>query len=61
MDPLFATLKGEGNALKVIGQDGSTVRCKGRGAGRWATAESLLADLSELAAHRAALRARGHG
>ena len=61
MDPLFATLKGEGNALKVIGQNGSVVRCKGRGAGRWATAESLLADLSELAAHRVALRARGHG
>lgn len=61
MDPLFATLKGEGNALKVIGQNGSVVRCKGRGAGRWATAESLLADLSELAAHRAALRLRGHG
>lgn len=60
MDALFATLKGEGNALKVIGQNGSVVRCKGRGAGRWATAESLLADLSELAAHRAALRARGH-
>ncbi|MBJ7447078.1 MAG: homoserine dehydrogenase [Brevundimonas sp.] len=60
MDALFATLKGEGNALKVIRQDGSVVRCKGRGAGRWATAESLLADLSELAAHRAGERIAGH-
>lgn len=52
MDSLFATLKGEGNALKVIAADGSVVRSRGRGAGRWATAESLLADLSDLAAHR---------
>ena len=57
MDPLFATLKKEGNALKVVGQNGSITRCKGRGAGRWATAESLLADLSELAALRAVQRA----
>lgn len=56
VDPLFAELKGEGNALKVIAADGSAVRCRGRGAGRWATAESLLADLSDLAAHRLALR-----
>jgi homoserine dehydrogenase len=42
--------------LKVIGPDGSAVRCRGRGAGRWATAESLLADLGELAARRFALQ-----
>ncbi|RZJ93737.1 MAG: homoserine dehydrogenase [Brevundimonas sp.] len=52
LDPLFAELKGEGNALKVVSQDGSAVRRRGRGAGRWATAESLLADLSDLAAAR---------
>ena len=57
LDPLFAGLKGEGNALKVIRQDGSVVRCRGRGAGRWATTESLLADLSDLAARRAAIKA----
>ena len=57
LDPVFAALKGEGNALKVIAADGSVVRCRGRGAGRWATAESLLADLSDLAARRFALRA----
>ncbi|WP_420470639.1 homoserine dehydrogenase [Brevundimonas sp. FT23042] len=52
LDPLFAELKGEGNALKVVSSDGSAVRRRGRGAGRWATAESLLADLSDLAAAR---------
>lgn len=57
MDPLFAGLKGEGNALKVTAADGNVVRCRGRGAGRWATAESLLADLTDLAARRLALRA----
>ena len=54
LDPVFAGLKGEGNALKVIAADGSVVRCRGRGAGRWATAESVLADLSDLAACRLA-------
>ena len=57
IDPLFAALKGEGNALKVISADGAVVRCRGRGAGRWATAESLLADLSDLAARRLARQA----
>lgn len=57
LDPLFADLKGEGNALKVIAEDGSVFRCRGRGAGRWATAESLLADLSDLAIGRLALQA----
>jgi homoserine dehydrogenase len=56
MDPLFAALRGEGNALKVVVAGDAVVRCRGRGAGRWATAESLLADLSDLAARRLALR-----
>jgi homoserine dehydrogenase len=54
LDPVFASLKGEGNALKVITAGGSVVRCRGRGAGRWATSESLLADLFDLAAGRLA-------
>jgi homoserine dehydrogenase len=54
LDPVFASLKGEGNALKIITADGSVVRCRGRGAGRWATSESLLADLFDLAAGRLA-------
>ena len=57
IDPLFAALKREGNALKVTSADGAVVRCRGRGAGRWATAESLLADLSDLAARRLARQA----
>lgn len=57
LDPLFARLRGEENALKVIVEDESAVRRRGRGAGRWATAESLLADLSDLAARRLALQA----
>ena len=57
-DPIEAASKlaALGNALKVLRQDGSFARCRGRGAGRWPTAESLLADLSELAAGRLALR-----
>lgn len=52
IDPLFSRLSGEGNALKVELADGSVVRCRGRGAGRWATTESVLADLSDLAGRR---------
>lgn len=47
-DALFQSLKGEGNALKVHGADGRVWRCRGRGAGRWATTESLMADLTEI-------------
>lgn len=56
VDPLFLSLRGEGNALKVIGQDGRVWTCRGRGAGRWATAESLLADLNDLMRARAEAR-----
>ena len=52
VDPLFAALTGEGNALKVELEDGGVVRCRGRGAGRWATTESVLADLGDLAGRR---------
>jgi homoserine dehydrogenase len=47
-DPLFSNLRGEGNALKVYGADGRVWRCRGRGAGRWATTESIMADLAEI-------------
>lgn len=53
-DPLFAGLKGERNALKVFGADGRVWRCKGRGAGRWATTESLMADLADIVRARRA-------
>lgn len=51
-EPLFRTLKGERNALRVVGADGRVWRCRGRGAGRWATTESLLADLADIARAR---------
>lgn len=53
-DPLFSSLSGEGNALKVYGADGRVWRCRGRGAGRWATTESIMADLAEIVRARRA-------
>ena len=56
-DALFQSLNGERNALKVYGQDGRVWTCKGRGAGRWATTESVLADVADVVrARRAAAR-----
>jgi homoserine dehydrogenase len=34
--------------LKVYGEDGRVWSCKGRGAGRWPTTESVLADLADI-------------
>jgi len=48
-DPLFLGLHGERNALRVFGADGRVWTCRGRGAGRHATCESVLADLRDLA------------
>lgn len=50
--PLFTALRGERNALRVVGADGRVWTCRGRGAGRWATTESLLADLADIARAR---------
>ncbi|MBN8552971.1 MAG: hypothetical protein J0L52_08775 [Caulobacterales bacterium] len=47
-DTLFAELPDEWNALRVICEDGSVFTCRGRGAGRWPTAESVWADLIDL-------------
>ena len=47
-DPLFLALRGERNALKVYGVDGRVWSCKGRGAGRWPTTESVLADVADI-------------
>ncbi|NBB50780.1 homoserine dehydrogenase [Rhizobium sp. CRIBSB] len=52
-DPLFLDLRGERNALKVIGEDGRIWRCRGRGAGRWPTTESVLADVGDILRLRA--------
>ena len=50
----FCVLRGERNALRVVGADGRVWTCSGRGAGRWPTAESVLADIADV--RRAAAR-----
>ena len=47
-DPFFRGIDGEGNALQIINADGRVFSCKGKGAGRTPTVESLLADLGEI-------------
>ena len=46
-DPLF-DLPGEWNAAEIKGADGQSCVMRGRGAGRWPTAESVVADLLDL-------------
>jgi len=48
-DPLFADLADEWNALRVTTDDGRVFTARGRGAGRAPTAESIWADLEDLA------------
>lgn len=48
-DPLFADLPDEWNALRVTCADGQTFTCRGRGAGRWPTTESVWSDLLDIA------------
>ncbi len=47
-DKLLRPLRGERNALRVTLTDGRVFTCQGRGAGRWPTSESVLADLGEV-------------
>jgi homoserine dehydrogenase len=54
-DSPFRGLRGERNALRVVGAGGRVWTCVGRGAGRWPTAESVLADVADV--RRAAARA----
>ena len=49
-DSAFAGVKVDRNALRVIGEDGRVWSAAGRGAGRWPTTESVLADLVDLRA-----------
>jgi homoserine dehydrogenase len=44
----FAELGGDRNALFIKGDDGRAWSARGRGAGRWPTAESVLADLADI-------------
>ncbi len=47
-DPLFSSAVGEENVLRAVTEDGRIFECRGRGAGRRPTVESLLADLGEV-------------
>lgn len=49
-DPLFADLPDEWNALRVTCEGGRAFTCRGRGAGRWPTAESVWSDLLDIVA-----------
>lgn len=44
----FAGLGGDRNAILIKGDDGQDWSARGRGAGRWPTTESVLADLAEI-------------
>ena len=44
-DHFFATVKHEGNALRVVTADGRIFECADKGAGRAPTVDSLFADL----------------
>lgn len=44
----FANLTGDRNAILIKGDDGQDWSARGRGAGRWPTTESVLADLAEI-------------
>lgn len=46
-DPLY-DLPGEWNAAEITGADGSVTVVRGRGAGRWATAEAVVGDVLAL-------------
>ena len=47
-DDFFSATPGESNALRLKTADGAVFACKGKGAGRRPTVESLLADLGEI-------------
>jgi len=44
----FAQIKGAENCLVIETENGQTKTIKGRGAGRYATTESVMADLLDL-------------
>jgi homoserine dehydrogenase len=47
-DSAFLDLRCDRNALSLTARDGRTFSARGRGAGRWPTTESVLADLVDL-------------
>ncbi len=46
-DTLFSDTPGEGNAMRVVVRGGRQFECRGKGAGRRPTVESLLADIGD--------------
>ena len=48
-DPLFSTITGEGNALRVVNTNGGEFVCQGKGAGRIPTVASIFAELEKIA------------
>ena len=44
----LARCRGANNAVVITLKSGRTIELRGRGAGRWPTAESVLGDLLEL-------------
>jgi homoserine dehydrogenase len=55
-DHRLAQTAGDWNTLLIQRESGETIAVSGRGAGRWATAEAIMADLFELRRTRLALR-----
>jgi homoserine dehydrogenase len=51
-DPLFAIAQFEANALRVTLEDCRTFECRGKGAGRKPTVESILGDLGSIRRER---------
>jgi homoserine dehydrogenase len=47
-DHYLAGAKGEQNRLVIEGQSGQNLSLRGKGAGRWPTAEAVMADLLDI-------------
>jgi homoserine dehydrogenase len=52
LECIWGKAKGAWNALEVTTRDGTTHSIRGMGAGRWPTAEAVMADLFDLYRHR---------
>lgn len=48
-DSLFSQVEGEGNALRVTNTNGGEFTCKGKGAGRAPTVDSIFSELEKIA------------
>jgi homoserine dehydrogenase len=60
LDHPFARIRGADNALRVESRNGAVLDLTARGAGRWPTTESVLADLYDLLAERASAADRAN-